>query len=163
MRRLLRFHRISIVMTRRMTVFQSTHSMRSATICPEWCDCQKWPEVIRSQHERRCRKTGKSLFSPLPDWTKFLFCSIRAVNVVYGAGATKLPVAWWWQRTTKPACVTTVHTRWFFLPRRSLTGATLFRSPLPCNTQDSKSTGQTVGAFTVFQCERVLPCMTELC
>lgn len=202
MRRLLRFHRISIAMTRGMTVFQSTqstHSMRSATICPEWCDCQKWPEVIRSQHERRCRKTGKSLFSLLPDWTKFLFCSIlhivskpllpegiggtmvadkreqvkieqnncycsiRAVNVVYGAGATKLPVAWWWQRTTKPACVTTVHTRWFFLPRRSLTGAPLFRSPLPCSTQDSKSTGQTVGAFTVFQCERVLPCMTELC
>lgn len=52
------------------------------------------------------------------------YCSIRAANVVY--------------------CVTTVHTRWFFLPRRSLTGALLFRSPLPCNTQDSKSTGQTM-------------------
>ena len=59
--------------------------------------------------------------------------------------------------------MTTVHTRWFFLPQRSLTGAPLFRSPLPCNTQDSKSTGQTVGAFTVFQCERVLKCMTKLC
>ena len=41
--------------------------------------------------------------------------------------------------TSVCACV---HTRWFFLPRRSLTGAPLFRSPLPCNTQDSKSTGQ---------------------
>ena len=91
------------------------------------------------------------------------YCSIRAVNVVYGAGAARRQLLDDDNVARNQRCVTTVHTRWFFLPRRSLTGAPLFRSPLPCNTQDSKSTGQTVGAFTVFQCERVLPCMTELC
>ena len=49
-------------MTRWMTVFQSTHSMRSATICRSDAIVRSDPEVIRSQHERRCRKTGKSLF-----------------------------------------------------------------------------------------------------
>ena len=37
------------------------------------------------------------------------YCSIRAANVVYGAGAAKRPVSQRWQRITKPACVTTVH------------------------------------------------------